>query len=214
MPVTLYQLIRYLIMKTLSSLEEKLILKRAQKGDREAFAEVYDFYVVRIFRFIYLKTSSKETAEDLTSEVFLKCWKYVGAQGAQKEGEKNEEKETVKENKLKSFLYKIARNLIIDFYRKKQVLIVEIDESLKDKIKDQKQDILAEINAKQEIEELMSALEKLKDGQREIIILRYVEDLSVNEIAEITGRSTGAIRVSLHRAIKALEKVMRALPFL
>ncbi|MCK4525285.1 MAG: RNA polymerase sigma factor, partial [Candidatus Andersenbacteria bacterium] len=101
-------------MKELENLEEKLILKRALNGEREAFAEIYDFYVVRIFRFVYLKTSSKETAEDLTSDTFLKCWRYIK--------QKNEagKKEIVKNNKISSFLYKIARNLIIDHYRKKK----------------------------------------------------------------------------------------------
>lgn len=190
-------------MKTLNSLEEKLILERAQMGDEEAFAEVYDLYVVRIFRFIYLKTSSKETAEDLTSEVFLKCWVFV------KKRKEGGEKEIVEGNKLGSFLYKIARNLIIDFYKKKQLPTIEIDESLKNKIEDKKQDILAEVSAKQEIKELMEALGKIKDSYREIIILRHVEDLSPKEIAEITGRSAGSIRVSLYRAVKALEKVMK-----
>ena len=193
-------------MKTLKSLEEKLILKEAQKGDREAFAKVYDFYVVRIFRFIYLKTSSKETAEDLTSEVFLKCWRYV------KKRKESGEKEIVKENKLNSLLYKIARNLVIDFYKKKQIPTVEIDENLKDKIKDKKQDILAEISAKQEIEVLMKALSKLKGEYREIIILRHVEDLSIKEIAEITGKTSGSVRVQLHRGVKALEKAMKVPP--
>lgn len=191
-------------MKTLNNLEEKLILERAQMGDKEAFAEVYDFYVVRIFRFIYLKTSSKETAEDLTSEVFLKCWVFV------KKRKESGEKEIVEGNKLKSFLYKIARNLIIDFYKKKQLPTVEISESLKDKIEDRKQDVLAEVSAKQETEELMKALSKLKDSYREIIILRHVEDMSAKEIAEITGRSAGSIRISLYRAVKALEKVMKS----
>ena len=191
-------------MKTLNSLEEKIILKKAQRGDRDAFAEVYDFYVVKIFRFIYLKTSSKETAEDLTSEAFLRCWKHIRVK------KEKGEKEIVKGNKLGSFLYKIARNLVIDFYKKKQVPTVEIDDSLKDKIRDKKQDILAEVSAKQEIEDLMKALAKLKGEQREIIILRHVEDLSVKEIAEITGKSSGSVRVQLHRGVKALEKVMKS----
>jgi len=190
-------------MKTLNDLEEKLILKRARKGDREAFAEVYDFYVVKIFRFVYLKTNSKETAEDLTSEVFLKCWRYI------KRRKESGEKEIIKGNKLSSFLYKIARNLIIDFYRKKQVPTIEIDDDLKDKIKDQKQDILSDISAKQEIEGLMKALSKLKGEYREIIILRHVEDLSITEIAEITGKTSGSVRVSLHRGVKMLEKAMK-----
>ncbi|MCK4891219.1 MAG: RNA polymerase sigma factor [Candidatus Pacebacteria bacterium] len=191
-------------MKELENLEEKLILKRALNGEREAFAEIYDFYVVRIFRFVYLKTSSKETAEDLTSDTFLKCWRYIK--------QKNEagKKEIVKNNKISSFLYKIARNLIIDHYRKKKDLIIEISEEEKGAIIDHKQDILAEINKKQEIEELRKSLSRLKDDYQEILILRHVEDLSMQEIAEITGKKEGAIRVQLHRAVKALEKVMRS----
>jgi RNA polymerase sigma-70 factor (ECF subfamily) len=191
-------------MKELENLEEKLILNRALRGEKEAFAEIYDFYVIRIFRFVYLKTSSKETAEDLTSETFLKCWRYIK--------QKNEagKKEIVKNNKISSFLYKIARNLIIDHYRKKKDLIIEISEEEKGAIIDHKQDILAEISKKQEIEELRKSLGCLKDDYQEILILRHVEDLSMPEIAEITGKKEGAIRVQLHRAVKALEKVMRS----
>lgn len=189
-------------MKTLSDFEEKLILKRALAGKKEAFSEIYDFYVIRIFRFIYLKTSSKETAEDLASEVFLKYWKRI------KKGMEDESLgEVIANDKTRSFLYKIARNLIIDFYRKKELPTVEIDSDIKDKIQDQKQDILAYINAKQEVEEMMEALRKLKNEYCEIIILRYVEELSILEIAEIIGKSSGSVRVQLHRATKALKLV-------
>jgi len=185
----------------LNSLDEKIILKKALKGKKEAFSEIYDFYVVRIFRFIYLKTSSKETAEDLASEVFLRYWKRI------KNGmrDKNLSK-SIADDKIGPFLYKISRNLIIDFYRRKEILTVEIDDNIKDKIKDQNKDILAEINAKQEVEEMMKTLAKIKDEYREIIILRYIEELSMSEIAEITGKNSGSIRVLLHRAIKALKK--------
>ena len=188
-------------MKTLNDFEEKLILRKALSGRKEAFSEIYDFYVVRIFRFIYLKTSSRETAEDLASEVFLRYWKRI------KEGMKDENLgEDVANDKVKPFLYKIARNLIIDFYRKKEIPTVEIDNDIKDKIQDQKQDILACVSAKQEVKEMMKALSKIKGEYREIIILRHIEELSIIEIAEITGKSGGSVRVSLHRAIKALKK--------
>lgn len=190
-------------MKELENFEEKLILKRAEEGEKEAFAEIYDFYVVKIFRFVYLKTSSKETAEDLTSETFLKYWKYIKAKA------KAEEKEKIESGKIGSFIYKIARNLIIDYYRKKNFAAVEISEEEKETIIDQKQDILAEISKKQEIEELRKALKEISSDYRELLILRHVEDLTISEIAEITGKKKGAIRVQLYRAIKALEKVMK-----
>ena len=186
-----------------NNLDEKLILKKALSGEREAFSEIYDFYVIRIFRFIYLKTSSRETAEDLASEVFLRYWKRV------RKGIKDKDlSKTIVNDKIGSFLYKISRNLIIDFYRKKEVLTVEIDEEIKEKIKDQGEDILAKISAKQEVEEMMKALSEIKSEYREVIILRYIEELSVAEVAEIMGKSGGSVRVSLHRAMKALKRVM------
>ncbi|MDF1498586.1 MAG: RNA polymerase sigma factor [Patescibacteria group bacterium] len=191
-------------MKNIDNLEEKLILKRAQAGEKEAFSEIYDFYVVKIFRFIYLKTNSKEVAEDLTSETFLKCWRYIKKQ---KKEEKNDE--SIRKGNLGSFLYKIARNLIIDFYRKKKEISLDMTERENENIIDDRQDILAEINKKQEIQVLRKCLDTLKDDYQEILILRYVEDLSMSEIAEITGKSDGSIRVLIHRATKLLEKVMK-----
>jgi len=116
--------------------------------------------------------------------------------------------ETIANDKIKSFLYKIARNLIIDLYRKKEVLTVEIDDSIKDRMKDQKQDILACISAKQEVEEIMKALHQIKGEYREIIILRYIEELSIAEVMEITGKTSSSVRVLLHRAMKALKSVV------
>ncbi|MCK5123070.1 MAG: RNA polymerase sigma factor [Candidatus Pacebacteria bacterium] len=191
-------------MKTLNDFKEKLILKKALAGKKEAFSEIYDFYVVRIFRFIYLKTSSRETAEDLASEVFLRYWKRI------KKGMKDKRlSESIANDKIKPFLYKISRNLIIDFYRKKEVLTVEINEEIKEKIKDQGKDILAEISAKQEVEEMMKALHKIKGEYREVIILRYIEELSITEVAEIMGKSGDSVRVLSHRAIKSLKRVVK-----
>ncbi|MCK5413025.1 MAG: RNA polymerase sigma factor [Candidatus Pacebacteria bacterium] len=182
--------------------EEKSILKRLQKGEKEAFAEVYDAYSVRIFRFVYLKTGSKETAEDLTSEVFFKFWKYIELKNEVGNGK------FVLNNSFSSFIYKIARNLIIDHYRKKKDYLVDIDEEVENTIVDQNQDILADITKKEEIEDLKESLSYLKDDYQEILIFRYVEDLLMSEIAEITGKKEGALRVQIHRAIKALEKVV------
>src|SRR5680860_63197 len=182
---------------------EKSILKRLQKGEKEAFAEVYDIYSVKIFRFIYLKTSSKETAEDLTSEVFFKLWKYIEMKNEVGNGK------LVVKNGFSSLIYKIARNLIIDHYRKKKDYLVDIDEEQKDDIVDQNQDILANLNRKQEIEDLKESLSYLKDDYQEILIFRFVEDLSITEIAAITGKKEGAVRVQIHRATKALEKVIK-----
>lgn len=175
---------------------ERTILEKAQKGDTSAFEKIYDFYVPKIFRFVFLKIGDKELAEDLTSETFIRFWKYI-----QSSEVRNESAEPV--------LYKIARNLIIDFYRKKEIVTESLDDAVIEFVSDKSMDFLEKMINREEVEEMMESLKQIRDEYQEIIILRFVEDLTIEEISKITGKSQGSVRVLSHRAIKALENVMR-----
>lgn len=173
-------------------LKEKLLLLRLKKKDPEAFGEIYDLYVSKIYRFIYFKVSSIEEAEDLTSEVFLKTWQYVS------DGKEIEN--------LNAILYKIARNIVIDFYRdrtKKEVLEEEL--LVKAAVKD---DELEKLQINLDMKDIEKSLRELKDEYREIIILRFIEELSISEIAEILEKSKGAVRVLIFRALETLKEVL------
>ncbi len=175
---------------------EKTILERAQRGDADAFGEIYDSYVSRIFRFAFLKMGSRENAEDLTSETFLRFWSYI-------------RKKEIESETAGPVLYRIARNLVIDFYRKKEIVAQEIDGEMENCLKDERNDFVKKLMEREEIREMMEMLRELKDEYQEIIILRYVEELSPEEIAKITGKSNGSVRVLSHRALRSLEKVMK-----
>src|SRR3989344_2143089 len=86
------------------SLKQKIFLIRLRYRDADTFAKFYDEYVGRIYRFVLFKVSSVQEAEDITSEVFLKAWEYLG-------------KKDIEIKNLNSFIYQIARNLVIDYYR-------------------------------------------------------------------------------------------------
>lgn len=180
----------------LSSISENILLyKLKAHKDSDAFAALYDIYVKRIYRFIYFKVSSREEAEDLTSEVFLKAWNYV-----------NENKE------VKSFsglLYKIARNSIVDLYRSKSaradtVLLSSLPEGIEPGDEGKK---VVELNVGMEAQDLIKAIKKLKLEYQEVLTLRYVDELQIEEIAEITGKGNIAVRVTLHRALKKLKSL-------
>lgn len=189
-------------MSALNGLEEKLLMKRVLAGEKEAFAEVYDFYVVRIFRFVYLKTNSKEVAEDITSEVFMKCWRHIKAlQEKLKEGISDAET-------IGPLLYTIARNTVIDYYRKKNENHVGISDEMKEKIADRRQNVAEKLIIKQEVEFLISVIKELRDEYQEVLLLKFVEDLPNGEISQITGKSEGSTRVLIHRALKSLEKAL------
>ena len=192
-----------------SNLKEKyFFLKLRVAKDPDAFGELYNIYVDQIFRFIYFKVSRKEEAEDLTAEVFLKTWQYI-----------NEEKAKKIDN-LKAFLYQTARNSVIDFYRKKnptENLFIEqknendeMEENWsRNEIVDSKKNPLEEMQLNSDVEEVKKALQKLKEEYREAILLKFVEEMSISEIANILGKKEGAVRVLLHRAVQALREAVK-----
>jgi RNA polymerase sigma-70 factor (ECF subfamily) len=180
--------------------EQYLFLKLRVSRDPEVYGKLYDIYVGQIYRFIYFKVPRKEEAEDLTGEVFLKTWQYINEVGA----------EAI--DNLRAFLYQTARNAVIDFYRSsghKEFLSLPEENADEEKpgmeIVDPKQDLVEKVELASDLHEVKKALQKIREEYREIIVLRFVEEMSVKETAEILGKSEGAIRVLLHRAVAALK---------
>ena len=187
-----------------SKLKEKyLFLKLRASRDPEVYGKLYDIYVDQIYRFIYFKVSSKEEAEDLTAEVFLRTWQYIKEMGA----------DAI--DNLQAFLYQTARNAVIDFYRtrgsKEEMLVraeLQGEGQLKIELEDSKQDLLEKIQLSSDMEEVRKALQRLREEYREVVVLRFIEEMSVKETAEILKKSEGAVRVLLHRALGALREIM------
>ncbi len=177
--------------------KENNLKERLKNKDQTAFEEFYDKNVDDVYRFIYFKIGKKDEAADLSSLVFLKTWEYLQKEKISKKGS------------LRALVYKIARNVIIDHYRKGRPESFSLDDE------DNKIDIAgetnieAEISVKTEHESLMLKIMELKNEYREILIMRFVNELSLDEIADITGKKKINVRVTLHRAIKTLKDVLR-----
>jgi len=159
-------------------------------GDlRKTFSKIYDRYVEKIYRFIFLKVNSQEIAEDLCSETFLKGWEAY---------KQNQDIENPQ-----AFLYQIARNLVIDFYREKgqaKVISAEYREII-----DPRANLEEKALSRSDLDRVRLALKNLKENYQEVIIWHYIDDLSVSEMAKLLDKSEEAIRVTLHRALKALK---------
>lgn len=173
-------------------INEQLLLYKVQvQHDSDAFALLYDDYVKRIYRFVYFKIGSKEESEDITADVFLKVWHYL------------QEKKDVKS--FSGLVYRVARNAIIDLYRKRssqnvQVMAEEMDYGDEGKWKNTTED-------KMDADTVLTAIKKLKQEYQEILLLRYVDELSFEEIAEIVGKTNLTVRVTAHRAQKKLKEL-------
>lgn len=172
-----------------SSEMEKFVI-RAVNRDSEAFGELYTYYVTKIYRYVYYNVHSKERAEDITQEVFLKAWKAIGSCKG-------------KEKTFSSWLYRIAHNLIIDKLRKSQKHTSHETE-LPEDIRDTSDRM--EISLEQR--DLLKVIDVLSPNQRQVILMKFIENMDNREIAETMGKSTGAVRILQMRALEVLRKTL------
>ncbi len=161
---------------------------------QKIFSQIYDQYIDKIYRFIFLKVNSQEKAQDLCSETFLRGWRAF-------KGNEN------KIDNPQAFLYKIARNLVVDHYRDKgraEVISTDFVPIIDPQINLEEDSLL-----ESDLNNIRTALTKIKNEYQELVIWHYIEDLSISEIAEVLGKSEGAVRVMLHRALKVLKKELK-----
>lgn len=171
---------------------DQFLIASSIAGDEQAFGKLYDQYVKEIFRFVALRVRSSHEAQDLTAEAFLKAWQYISSQQKQ-----------VKD--FRALLYRIARNVVIDHYRSSRKESVSFEQGEMEKLVDPNSDLAERVAHTDDMRQVFLVLDQLPDDHRELIILRYVQDLSIKEIAEAQGKTNGAIRVALHRAIKQVK---------
>ncbi|MDP3948811.1 MAG: sigma-70 family RNA polymerase sigma factor [bacterium] len=172
------------------------IIENAVRGKASAFGLLYDHYQPKIYRFVLIKVGRREDAEDLTHQVFINAWQNIS---------------NYKDLgfPFSSWLYRIARNQVIDSYRTKkpEISLDEVDEESFAALGINEKNI----DDKIQIELVMKALKELKEDYQDILVMRFVEDLSVRETAVAVGKSEGAVKLMQHRAIKELKKVFDTL---
>ncbi|HQB51184.1 MAG TPA: RNA polymerase sigma factor [bacterium] len=176
---------------------DRLLFLRLKIKDQAAFIKAYEAYQADIYRFIYFKVNSEAEAQDLTSTVFLKVWSVVQA------GKLKDYKT------LRSFLYTVARNTIIDYYRQSgRVNQLSLDDDADPiDIADGRPGIIETIQRDSDLDSIYQALCELKPEYREVIVMHFVNELSVAEIAQITNKKPGNIRVIIHRGLEAIRKL-------
>lgn len=163
---------------------------------RKKFGQIYDQHIAKIYRFILLKVNSQEIAEDLCSETFLKGWEAF-------KKSHNPRPDVEKIENVQAFLYRIARNLVIDHYRQKSQFQVVSAESMP--IIDPRENLEKRSMVNSDLDTVKAALVNIRPEYQEVIVWRYLEDLSVPEIAKILDKSEETVRVLLHRAVKKLK---------
>ncbi|OGZ79580.1 MAG: hypothetical protein A2528_01875 [Candidatus Staskawiczbacteria bacterium RIFOXYD2_FULL_37_9] len=154
------------------------------------FLDAYEKYADDIYRHCYFRVYNKELAEDITQETFIKTWKYI-----------IEGKEI---QNIRAFLYRVAVNLIIDNSRKKKELAG--DERLNNirAGEDTEDNIFNRFDANR----IVKLLDKLAENQKQVMVMRYIDELKPSEIADILGESPNAVSVRINQATKKLREII------
>ncbi|WP_052849330.1 ECF subfamily RNA polymerase sigma factor, BldN family [Streptomyces avicenniae] len=170
------------------------LVERAQGGEAEAFGCLYDHYADTVYRYIYYRVGGRATAEDLTSETFLRALRRIGTF-------------TWQGRDFGAWLVTIARNLVADHFKSSRFrLEVTTGEMLDaNEVERSPEESVLESLANSA---LLDAVRKLNPQQQECVTLRFLQGLSVAETARVMGKNEGAIKTLQYRAVRTLARLL------
>lgn len=164
------------------------------ENNKEIFTKIYDTHVEKIYRFIFLKVSSQDIAQDLCSQTFIRAWdRFKDDSGGI--------------DSPQAFIYQIARNLVIDHYRERgKAQFVQIE---KLPIIDPRTDIEEKSLQDSDFGDIRAVMANIRPEYQDIVTFHYIEQLTVPEIAKMLNKTEGNVRVTLHRALKSIKSKIR-----
>jgi RNA polymerase sigma-70 factor (TIGR02952 family) len=170
------------------------LVHRAQEGDAEAFGELYDHYVTMVHRYVYHRVGDRATAEDVTSETFVRALRRIDSLSFQGRD-------------VGAWLVTIARNIVLDHVKSSRyrLEVATADMRDADRVTEGPEDAVV---AHMTNRELLACVRQLGSEQQECIVLRFIHGLSVSETAEIMGKKDGAIKALQHRAVRRLASLL------
>jgi RNA polymerase sigma-70 factor (ECF subfamily) len=172
--------------------DERILLERAKQYDSEALGELYDQYAPRIYAYVYRRVSDAQLAEDLTGDVFVRVIRAI-------------QSERFWSASFQAWLYRIAHNLVIDYYRRRPATTdLELDERLVAAQGDLAFDVAERLSHGN----LYLAISRLTPDQQQVLALRFGEGMTAREAAQVMDKSTGAVEALQHRALAALRRVL------
>lgn len=175
-------------------MDDKELVTRAQRGEKDAFGLLYQKYFQKIYRYCKINLRSEELAKDVTQESFVRAYKKL---------------KTFKTDgqwSIQAFLFAIARNLIIDHSRKKKETGLEEAENIEGAI-----DLYEDYDRQENIQKIRIVLSKLEEVDRQIVLLRYFEEMPSGEVAKILGIKDGALRVRTFRVMQKVKDIFESL---
>ena len=169
-------------------MEEVFLVKRATKGDRQAFEKLMDIYFDRLCREAYIRCKYEEDVKEIVQETIYKAYRNI---------------RSLKEPQyFKTWLSRILINVANDYLRNKGMVDLELDETSYVK------EVVIEDNVEIKID-LYNAIDELEDKYKDAVILRYIDDLKIEDISKILDRPVNTIKTHLRKALKDMKKMLK-----
>jgi RNA polymerase sigma-70 factor (ECF subfamily) len=164
---------------------------RKELDNEKAFIKAYEELSDALFRHAFFRVSDREIAVDIVQEGFVKTWRHVSLGNPV--------------DNWRSFLYRVINNLIIDYYRKSKSDSLDLlaEEGFEPSVNDHENIVTGS-----EISIVRRALELLPERDRDVVVMRHIDGMTVKDIAGFIGESENVVSVRLHRAIKKVQKIM------
>lgn len=169
------------------------LLSRARRGDEDAIVEIYHHYFDPVYQFCRLRVSDTATAQDLASEVFVRFIKAL-------------KRETAPHTSLRGWIFRVARNLVYDHYGREEELPVETLEQWLPA--DTSSDPEVQALRGMQVERARRAISMLAPAQQEVLLLRFDQQLSLQETADIMDKQVNAIKALQFRAVNTLRQIL------
>jgi RNA polymerase sigma-70 factor (ECF subfamily) len=182
--------------KTLKKLSDTELVELAKVGDKDAFGELYERYLEKIYSYVYYRMGNPHDAEDLTARVFFRAMSHI-------------ENYTERGVPFQAWLYRIAHNLVANWHRDRgRRKVIPLDEFIAASLKSESPDSQAE--DKEEQDALRAAIRRLPEERQQLLLLKFVDHLSNAEIGVIMDRTEGAIKSLYHRTLLALRDELQS----
>lgn len=176
--------------------QEQALIRAAKSGNEAAVSALYEEFVDKIYRYLYHRLNSRQTAEDLTSEVFVR---FIESLPSYED----------RNLSVLVWLYRIAHDRLVDYYRAQKRSSKDVDlEAVPLSVET---DVDAPLMADYHQEQLRVALQQLTPEQQQVVALRFIEGYDLQETADTVGKSVGAVKLLQHRALQALSRLLSTL---
>lgn len=170
------------------------LVRGAQSHDPRSFDRLYEYFADPLYRYFYYRSSDQHVSEELVSEVFLRIVEAIATFRLP---------ERAQARVFSGWVFRIAYTRLVDHYRQQKRQTVELDETIPAPFSADEV-----VDRSLEHEELRAAIRQLTPEQQQVVLLRFVERLSTEEVALITGQTIGAVKAMQHRALNAMAKIL------